>query len=131
MTKKVNIYTRMPITVLKFPISGNVLGITLEVEDICKCICSKAKVDEILEDGSIVRLDLANYNKDNSKKKVVPKPAPKVVEEKKIEVKPIDEVEPVVEKEPEPEKVKEEIKEAVAIDEVEPVKTEDKKRKKK
>ena len=64
-SKKVNIYAlKRPVT-LKIAIRGTVYGMTLPVEDIFKCICQKAKVEEILSDGSLVQLNFQNYNTDN------------------------------------------------------------------
>ena len=66
-TKKVNIYTNRLITALSVPIRGNVNAATLTTQQIFNCLCQKAIVDEILEDGTLVRLDMANYDKENDK----------------------------------------------------------------
>lgn|SRR5574344_1581970 len=75
MTKKVNIYSSRPITVLAVPIRGNINAAVLDVEQIRKIICANGIVDEILEDGSLVRLNFTNYNKDNSSESVKAKAA--------------------------------------------------------
>jgi len=67
--KRVNVTASAPIRVLSIPIRGTSKGLLLSTEDIVKIICQKAVVDEVLEDGTLVRLDLSNYNKDNSKPK--------------------------------------------------------------
>ena len=64
--KKVNITTVRPIRVFSVPIRGTVSNVELSTEDILKVICQKGIVDEILSDGTIVRLGLNNYAKDNS-----------------------------------------------------------------
>lgn len=107
MNKIVNIATRVPIRVLNVPIRGNVRKITMSVEDIFKCICQKAEVDEVLSNGKLLRLDLANYDKVNEpvvEAKVetpvtppaVQTPAP-VVEDPKTEDPVITETAPNVE----------------------------------
>lgn len=65
MAKIVNIYSKVPIRALDVSIRGNIKGLELSDADIFKCICQKGIVDEVLSDGSLIRLDLSNYNKDN------------------------------------------------------------------
>jgi len=65
MMKVINLYTRAPITALSVPIRGTAMGLHLHVKDIFKCMCQKAVIDEVLKDGSLVRLDMANYNTNN------------------------------------------------------------------
>lgn len=71
MKKVVNIFPRGPITSLDFPIRVPVKNVTKDVVDIRKCIIANAKVEEILNDGSIVELNLNNYDLDNEKPTVV------------------------------------------------------------
>jgi type IV secretory pathway VirB10-like protein len=67
MKKTVDIIARLPIVPEKgLPIRGVCNGIVMETDTILKAICSKATVHEILEDGTRLLLDLANYNKDNN-----------------------------------------------------------------
>lgn len=73
--KKVNIYANRPITVLSVPIRGNIFGANLTEKQLLAVICAHGIVDEVLEDGSTVRLDMANYNKDNSSESVKAKAA--------------------------------------------------------
>jgi hypothetical protein len=63
--KLVNVESRRPIRVVSIPIrsAGN---LNLTISDIHRCICEKAIVKEILDDGNLLRLDLANYNLDNN-----------------------------------------------------------------
>ena len=83
MIKKVNIYPQKPIFGLRMPINGVVMGAEMLIGDIKHCICNNAHVDEILKDGkTLVRLSLANFDKDNEP--IVEKK----VEEKKTEENP-------------------------------------------
>lgn len=66
MKKNVDVYCMIPIMSLKEPITSNAFNIQLSVGDILQCICGKGLVDEILDDGTKVRLNLSNYDKDNS-----------------------------------------------------------------
>ena len=70
MTKKVNIYPKYPITTITPAIRTVSLGVTRPVEDIRKCIIARAIVDEVLSDGTTVRLTMNNFNKNNDKSKV-------------------------------------------------------------
>lgn len=66
MTKKVNIYPSTPITNVQPIIRSTIKNATKDTETIRKCIISRAKVEEILATGEIVKLDLSNYDKDNT-----------------------------------------------------------------
>lgn len=81
MNKVVNIYPRTPILTVNPPIRSMVRRVTKPISDIRKCIVAHAVVEEILPEGGIVRLNLANYDKDNSVKKV------DKIEIKKAEIK--------------------------------------------
>ena len=65
MNKLVNIHASIPVRDVTPPIYGEVMRCTMSTDDIFKCICHRALVDEVLSDGSIVRLGLNNYNKVN------------------------------------------------------------------
>lgn len=68
MTKLVNIkVTGRPITALNQMIRTNLNSIKLDVGDIQKILLQKGKVEEILDDGSIIHLNLSNYYLDNNK----------------------------------------------------------------
>lgn len=69
MYKKVNIYPQTPITNIRPPIRSVTKKVTRSEEDIRACIIARAKVEEILPDGSIIRLNLTNYNTNNYDKK--------------------------------------------------------------
>lgn len=97
MRKIVNIYPSRPILSLKTPIYNNIVKADLSVGDIAVCIYSRAIVDEVLEDGTTVRLSLSNYNKDNRKNK-----------EEKTEVSVKEEQTKVIEDKPTNNKVEEE-----------------------
>lgn len=47
------------------PIVRNAMNIELSVGDIQRCIWCKAIVEEILKDGSVIRLNLNNFDKNN------------------------------------------------------------------
>lgn len=66
MDKIVNIYPTWPITRLNPPIRSVVKNVTKSVEDIRICLVTRARVEEVLPDGSTVTLGFNNYNKDNS-----------------------------------------------------------------
>ena len=98
MYKIVNIKTTRPIRTIRPAILQSVEGIKLTVGDIRRVIYSRALVDEVLSDGSTVRLTLDNYDKVNEKIKApvkkeeepkfeMPEEEPKV-EQPKEEKKP-------------------------------------------
>lgn len=119
MKKRVNVYCNTPFVIGPAAFAGACENIVLEVNNIGTCIMNKAKVVEILADGTLVPLDFTNFDKDNGKSDVtendVPitdkrkhsRPVIEVVDAVK-EVKPTEAVPPattkeeaVVEKEPE------------------------------
>ena len=114
-TKLVNVYTRSPIRSMSgLPIRSSTRSIKLSISDIHACIIAKAKVEEVLIDGSVLILNLANYNKDNNaeikaklENKVVKEPELVVVKKTSKTSKPKKEV-PVVETPVEPTPVIEE-----------------------
>ena len=98
MYKIVNIKTTRPIRTIRPAILQSVEGIKLTVGDIRRVIYSRALVDEVLSDGSTVRLTLDNYDKVTEKIKApvkkeeepkfeMPEEEPKV-EQPKEEKKP-------------------------------------------
>ena len=123
MIKRVNIRTTTEIRNIQTPIYNSRQNIAMNTMDIRTCIMKGAYVDEILNDGSTLRLNLYNYNKDNNANvvptvKVIESTEPVVIsntEDEKIPVitqEPVEEVkEPVVE---EVAPVVEEVKEEVA-----------------
>lgn len=62
MVKKVNVIAQIPVRTVYPPIYGTYKGIMMSPANILKCITHKAVVEEVLEDGSTVRLDTSNYN---------------------------------------------------------------------
>ena len=89
MVKKVNVVAKLPIRTMTPVLFGEHKGISMSPANIFKCLIHRAIVDEVLPDGTLVRLDMTNYNQDNSKKM-----APKVLE--KDALKNAVEVAPVV-----------------------------------
>lgn len=65
MTKKVNINAPVAIRNITPPIYGTCNNIIMSTGDILKCLCKRAVVDEILPDGSTIRLTMKNYYLDN------------------------------------------------------------------
>lgn len=65
MKKRVNIYPRGPITTTNPPIRVPVKNVTKDVKDIRKCIVAGAKVEEILDNGTLILLNLNNYDAEN------------------------------------------------------------------
>lgn len=134
MTKKVNIYPSTPIVNVQPVIRSIVKNATKDLDTIRKCIISRAKVEEVLPNGELVRLDLNNYDKDNTfanakettpvdekkvKEPATETPAEKVVEPEKEATPAVEEenaVETTVE-EPVVEEKKEEVA-SPAVDEV-------------
>lgn len=66
MTKRVNIDAPTAIRALNPPLLGKANNVIMSTGDILKCLCKRAKVDEVLPDGTTVRLNMANYYLDNS-----------------------------------------------------------------
>lgn len=66
LKKKVNVYPKRPLFFGSFEIRGNKKNIELSVGNIYNSLLSGARIEEVLEDGSIVLLNISNYNKDNS-----------------------------------------------------------------
>lgn len=64
MTKYVSVRTRVAVRNTNPPICGSYTGI-MTTGDILKCICKRAKVEEILPDGRTVLLNMSNYYTDN------------------------------------------------------------------
>ena len=69
MNKLVNIYPSMPITSLRIPLRTRVTNIRMDCESIRKCIIANAIVEEVLDDNSVIRLNLSNYNKNKVEEK--------------------------------------------------------------
>lgn len=65
MIKTVNINARIPVKSVTPPIYGVVKNVKMSSGDILKCLIRRAIVDEVLDDGSTVRLTMKNYFTDN------------------------------------------------------------------
>ena len=65
MTKIVNIRTRVAVKTINPPICGTVKGVIMTTGDILKCLCKRALVEEVLPDGSTIKLNMSNYYIDN------------------------------------------------------------------
>lgn len=86
--KRVNVFASIPVSMphglgdIGFsrtaPISGRQMGVMLPIEVIRTCILGRAQVDECLANGGLLRLTLANYNRDNNVTRDT-KPQPVVV----------------------------------------------------
>lgn len=63
--KRCQIHAITPLTCFSVPIVGDT-ELKLTPDEIYKCICGKAEVSEILDDGTIIPLNFTNYDKDNS-----------------------------------------------------------------
>lgn len=64
MTKYVNVRTRIAVRNTNPPICGSYTGV-MTTGDILKCLCKRAKVEEVLPDGKTVLLNMSNYYTDN------------------------------------------------------------------
>lgn len=62
-TKIVNIYPSMPITGVNPPIRSTVKRVTKSVSEIRTCLMARAIVEEVLPDGTAIRLNIGNYDK--------------------------------------------------------------------
>ena len=65
MIKKVNVRTYTEIRNIETPIYNSKQNISMNTKDIRTCLMKGAYVYEILRDGSTIRLNLNNYNKEN------------------------------------------------------------------
>ena len=116
MTKRVNINAPVAIRTITPPIYGRVSNIVMTTGDILKCLCKRAVVDEILPNGSTVRLTMKNYYTDNGAG----------LDAKKVEIasqpaKVSDDKKPEIEKMPEEKKVEETFNDADIVTDNEPV----------
>ena len=66
MIKRVNVRTTTEIRNIQTPIFNSRKNITMNTMDIRTCLMKGAYVDEILNNGTVLRLNLYNYNKDNN-----------------------------------------------------------------
>lgn len=125
MRKRVNVEPTLgPIYTLRVPITGKIVNHEMSVGDILNCIYARAKVDEVLPSGELVRLNLTNYNKDNTIKKEV-KDEQTTVTEIKVPVEESITPEPIKPLEDSKEEIKVEEKKEEVI-EGEPTKEEEK-----
>lgn len=114
MTKRVNVQAKVAVRNTNPPVYGRHDNIVMTTSDILKCLCRRAIVDEIMPDGSLVRLNMKNYYLDNGAGLTASNPVRIVIpKEKKVE-KP---VEPKVEESVKVEETKEEVPEAPAVEE--------------
>ena len=67
ITKRVNIKAPVAVRNITPPIYGTCNNIIMTSGDILKCLCKRAQVEEILPDGSIVKITMKNYYTDNFK----------------------------------------------------------------
>ena len=65
MTKLVNVRATTAVRNIDPPIYGTVKNIIMTTGDILKCLCKRAQVEEILPDGTTVKLNMKNYFTDN------------------------------------------------------------------
>ena len=87
MTKRVNVTTTIPVRTITPPLSGTYKDIIMSTGDILKCISRRAIVDEILPNGTTIRLTMRNYYTDNGAGLDAAERAAntKIVDEKKVE----------------------------------------------
>lgn len=65
MTKRVNVYAQVAVRNVTPPICGTCKDIIMTTGDILKCLCKRARVEEILPNGKTIRLNMSNYYTDN------------------------------------------------------------------
>ena len=63
--KKVNVIAPIPVRTVTPNIYGKKEGLSMSPANILKCLIARATVYEVLSDGSTVKLNYNNYNKDN------------------------------------------------------------------
>ena len=66
MVKKVNVIAQIPVRNVYPPIYGTYKGIMMSPANILKCLMHKAVVEEVLSDGSTIKLTTKNYNTVNT-----------------------------------------------------------------
>lgn len=64
LVKTVNIKANIPVRDVTPPVYGVREGIKMTASDILKCLCKRAIVDQVLSDGSTVRLTTKNFRED-------------------------------------------------------------------
>ena len=79
MVKKVNVIANIPVRTVSPAMQGKYFGIAMTPANILKCLNARAIVDEILPDGTKVRLTKKNYNRDNTPRVIVKTPEPDVL----------------------------------------------------
>lgn len=65
MDKLVNVYAKTAIRSVTPVICGTHKNVVMNTRDILKCICMRAVVEEVFEDGSTIVLTAKNYDKNN------------------------------------------------------------------
>lgn len=93
MTKRVNVRATVAVRNINPPIYGTYKNIIMTTGDILKCLTKRATVDEILPDGSTIRLNYKNYYTDNGAG-LDAKGEIKVIKPKQPPVKKVAPVEP-------------------------------------
>lgn len=116
MTKRVNVQAKVAVRNTNPPVYGRHDNIVMTTSDILKCLCRRAIVDEIMPDGSLVRLNMKNYYLDNGAGLTASNPVRIVVPKEKKVVEPVIE-EPKVEEPVKVEETKEEVPETPAVEE--------------
>lgn len=66
IVKTVNVNATIPIRNITPPMYGKYMNIKMTVSDILKCLCRRAIVEEVLSDGTTVRLNMKNFRDDHS-----------------------------------------------------------------
>lgn len=64
LVKTVNIKANIPVRDVTPPVYGVREGIKMTASDILKCLCKRAIVEQVLSDGSTVRLTTKNFRED-------------------------------------------------------------------
>lgn len=64
LVKTVNIKANIPVRDVTPPVYGVREGIKMTASDILKCLCKRAIIDQVLSDGSTVRLTTKNFRED-------------------------------------------------------------------
>lgn len=95
-TKIVNIKATIPIRDTTPPIYGVKTNVKMTHSDILKCLCRRAIVEEVLPDGSTVRLTTKNF-RDNLAASVKPAKNPVIKKEEPKEEKPVDLIDKITE----------------------------------
>ena len=66
MKKRVNVHAKIPVRTIRPAMFGDYKNIELDTNTIFTLMCARAQVVEILDNGTLLPLNIKNYDKDNN-----------------------------------------------------------------